>query len=105
MDLVMEEKPSSSDSHLIGQISSTSNGNAIVSSTSNIPLTNHHLQQQQQQQLQQQQFASGLPTLLASHGLQISFGSSHLTSQSATSKYAQLLNVIEELGLTFDLLF
>jgi hypothetical protein len=94
MDLVMEEKPTSSDCPLVLTTST-----AISSST-----TSSTTPQMSQQMVTssvpsiQPSFTSGVPTLLTPSQMSSLTTSSAQQSANATSKYAQLLQVIEELG-------
>jgi len=83
MDLVMEEKQMSSESALVLGSMSGQLGPQMV--TSSVPSV-------------QTSFAGGVPTLLTPSQLSSLTISPVQQSANSTSKYAQLLQVIEELG-------
>jgi hypothetical protein len=93
MDLVMEEKPTSSDSPLV--LTSTAISSSTPSSTT--PQMNQQMVTSSVPSIQPS-FTSGVPTLLTPSQMSSLTTSSAQQSANATSKYAQLLQVIEELG-------
>jgi len=100
MDLVMEEKPTSSDSPLV-LTSSTPMSSTIPIQSMPSSTTQQMVQQMVTSSVPsvQPSFTSGVPTLLTPSQMSSLAASSAQQSANATSKYAQLLQVIEELGL------